>query len=113
MRLRGRAVSRSRGGCRLPGCRVALRARQPGNPNTARPRNRETPQPRKHGIPSPPRPFRQRMKRLALTVLALCLASASFAADEPEAKTNEKPAPPLGARADKMIKDALPKCSEP
>jgi hypothetical protein len=52
------------------------------------------------------------MKRLALTLLALCLASAAFAADEPE-KTNEKPAPPLGARADKLIKDALPKCVDP
>lgn len=51
------------------------------------------------------------MKRLAFTVLALCLATAAFA-DEPE-KTNEKPAPPLGARADKLIKEALPVCSEP
>src|SRR5436305_5884432 len=64
------------------------------------------------GIPPPPRPFRQRMKRLAVILLALCFASAAFAADEPE-KTNEKPAPPLGARADKLIKDALPHCSEP
>jgi protein-disulfide isomerase len=51
------------------------------------------------------------MKRLALPLLVLCLASAAFA-DEPE-KTNEKPAPPLGARADKLIKEALPTCSEP
>ncbi|HEV7429263.1 MAG TPA: thioredoxin domain-containing protein [Thermoanaerobaculia bacterium] len=50
------------------------------------------------------------MKRLALPLLVLCLASAAFA-DEPE-KTNEKPAPPLGARADKLIKEALPICSE-
>jgi protein-disulfide isomerase len=50
------------------------------------------------------------MKRLALPLLVLCLASAAFA-DEPE-KTNDKPAPPLGARADKMIKDALPNCAE-
>jgi hypothetical protein len=50
------------------------------------------------------------MKRLALPLLVLCLASAGFA-DEPE-KTNEKPAPPLGARADKLIKEALPACSE-
>jgi hypothetical protein len=50
------------------------------------------------------------MKRLALPLLVLCLASAAFA-DEPE-KTNEKPAPPLGARADKLIKEALPSCSE-
>jgi hypothetical protein len=50
------------------------------------------------------------MKRLALPLLVLCLASAAFA-DEPE-KTNEKPAPPLGARADKLIKEALPNCSE-
>ena len=51
------------------------------------------------------------MKRLALTLLALCLASAAFAADEPETP-KEKPAPPLGARADKLIKESLPKCSE-
>jgi thioredoxin family protein len=50
------------------------------------------------------------MKRLALPLLVLCLASAGFA-DEPE-KTTEKPAPPLGARADKLIKEALPTCSE-
>jgi hypothetical protein len=50
------------------------------------------------------------MKRLAFTLLVLCLASASFA-DEPE-KSNEKPAPPLGPRADKLIKDALPVCSD-
>jgi hypothetical protein len=50
------------------------------------------------------------MKRLALPLIVLCLASAAFA-DEPE-KTNEKPAPPLGARADKLIKEALPACSE-
>jgi hypothetical protein len=49
------------------------------------------------------------MKRLALPLLVLCLASAAFA-DEPE-KTNEKPGPPLGARADKLIKEALPVCS--
>src|ERR1043166_4226981 len=52
------------------------------------------------------------MKRLGVIVFALCLASAAFAADDPE-KTNEKPAPPLGARADKLIKEALPHCSEP
>src|SRR4051812_21501930 len=52
----------------------------------------------------------RRMKRLALPLLVLCLASAAFA-EEPE-KTNEKPAPPLGARADKLIKEALPTCSE-
>ena len=53
------------------------------------------------------------MKRLALPLLVLCLASAAFA-DEPEKtpeKANEKPAPPLGARADKLIKEALPVCS--
>jgi hypothetical protein len=50
------------------------------------------------------------MKRLALTALVLCLASVAFA-DDPE-KTNEKPAPPLGARADKLIKDALPNCAD-
>src|SRR5947209_19693487 len=66
---------------------------------------------RQSGIRSPSGPFRQRMKRLALAVLVLCLASAGFAADEPE-KTNEKPAPPLGARADKLIKEALPVCSQ-
>jgi len=51
------------------------------------------------------------MKRLAFAALVLCFASAAFA-DEPE-KTNEKPAPPLGTRADKLIKDALPICSDP
>ena len=50
------------------------------------------------------------MKRLAFAVLALFLAFGAFA-DEPE-KTAEKPAPALGARADKLIKDALPTCSE-
>jgi protein-disulfide isomerase len=50
------------------------------------------------------------MKRLALPLLVLCLASAGFA-DEPQ-KTTEKPAPPLGARADKLIKEGLPVCSE-
>jgi len=84
-----------------------------GNPATI---HRETAQPRDrvtaHGIPPPPRPFRQRMKRLAVILLALCFASAAFADDEPE-KTNEKPAPPLGARADKLIKESLPHCSEP
>src|ERR1043166_9450142 len=50
------------------------------------------------------------MKRIALTALVLCLASVAFA-DEPE-KTTEKPAPPLDARADKLIKEALPTCSE-
>jgi len=44
-------------------------------------------------------------------LLMFSLASATFA-DEPE-KSTEKPAPPLGARADKLIKDALPTCSEP
>jgi hypothetical protein len=50
------------------------------------------------------------MKRLALPLLVLSLASAGFA-DEPQ-KTTEKPAPPLGARADKLIKEGLPVCSE-
>ncbi|HEX3579900.1 MAG TPA: thioredoxin domain-containing protein [Thermoanaerobaculia bacterium] len=50
------------------------------------------------------------MKRFAVAALVLSLASAAFA-DEPE-KTNEKPAPPLGARPDKLIKEALPTCSE-
>jgi protein-disulfide isomerase len=50
------------------------------------------------------------MKRLAFPLLVLCLASAGFA-DEPQ-KTTEKPAPPLGARADKLIKEALPVCSQ-
>jgi hypothetical protein len=54
------------------------------------------------------------MKRLAFAVLVLSLTSATFAADEPEktAAPAEKPAPSLGARADKMIKDALPVCAE-
>lgn len=52
------------------------------------------------------------MKRFALPFLVLSLATAAFAADEP-AKPAEKPAPPLGARADKLIKDALPNCADP
>jgi Protein-disulfide isomerase len=50
------------------------------------------------------------MKRLAIALLVLSITSAAFAADEP-AKTAEKPAPPLGARADKLIKEALPVCA--
>lgn len=51
------------------------------------------------------------MKRLAFSLLALFIASAAFAADEP-AKPAEKPAPNLGPRADKLIKEALPVCSQ-
>ena len=53
------------------------------------------------------------MKRLALALLVLSLTSATFAAGEPEkpAAPAEKPAPNLGARADKLIKDALPVCA--
>ncbi|MEA2236984.1 MAG: hypothetical protein QOC81_1708 [Thermoanaerobaculia bacterium] len=54
------------------------------------------------------------MKRLAFALLVLSLTSATFAADEPE-KTKapaEKPAPSLGARADKLIKEAIPVCAE-
>jgi protein-disulfide isomerase len=50
------------------------------------------------------------MKRLGLPILVLTIAFAAFG-DEPE-KTTEKPAPPLGARAEKLIKDALPICSD-
>jgi hypothetical protein len=52
------------------------------------------------------------MKRLAFALLALFIASAALAADEP-AKPAEKPAPSLGARAEKLIKEALPVCSQP
>ncbi len=54
------------------------------------------------------------MKRLAFVLLALTLASATFAQDAPakEEKSTEKPAPPLGARADRLIRDAMPVCSE-
>jgi hypothetical protein len=51
------------------------------------------------------------MKRLAFALLVLFLTSATFADDEP-AKPAGKPAPTLGARADKLIKDALPICSD-
>ncbi len=51
------------------------------------------------------------MKRLVLALLVLSFASATFADDEPK-KSAEKAAPPLGARADKMIKEALPSCTE-
>ena len=49
------------------------------------------------------------MKRLPFALLVLSLTSALFAAEEP-AKPAGKPAPTLGARADKLIKDALPIC---
>jgi hypothetical protein len=52
------------------------------------------------------------MKRLAFVLLALFIASPALFADEP-AKPAEKPAPSLGARAEKLIKEALPVCSEP
>ena len=53
------------------------------------------------------------MKRLAFALLVMSLTSATFAADEPEkaAAPAEKPAPSLGARADKLIKDAIPVCA--
>jgi hypothetical protein len=47
------------------------------------------------------------MKRLAFVAIALLIASAAFA------ESAEKPAPPLGARADKLIKEALPVCYSP
>jgi hypothetical protein len=50
------------------------------------------------------------MKRLVFPLLALFIASAAVA-DEP-AKPAEKPAPSLGARAEKLIKEALPICSD-
>nr|MDP9361680.1 thioredoxin domain-containing protein [Acidobacteriota bacterium] len=54
------------------------------------------------------------MKRLAFALLALSVASATFATDEPAkpAAPAEKPAPLLGARTDKLIKEALPICSD-
>src|SRR5258706_576095 len=52
------------------------------------------------------------MKRLAFALLALFIASTALAADEPT-KPAEKPAPSLGARAEKLIKEALPVCSQP
>jgi protein-disulfide isomerase len=54
------------------------------------------------------------MKRLAFVVLALSIASVTLAQDEPAkaGKSTEKPAPPLGPRADRLIKDALPNCAE-
>jgi protein-disulfide isomerase len=64
----------------------------------------------RHGIPFPPRPLRGDMKRLGLPILVLSIAFAAFG-EEPE-KTTEKPAPALGARADKLIKDALPNCAD-
>ena len=51
------------------------------------------------------------MKRLAFALLVLSITSATFAADEPS-QPADKPAPALGARADKMIKDALPICAD-
>jgi Thioredoxin len=51
------------------------------------------------------------MKRLAFALFALFIASAAIAADEPTTSA-EKPAPSLGARAEKLIKEALPVCSE-
>ena len=50
------------------------------------------------------------MRRLAFPFFAFFIASAVLA-DEP-AKPAEKPAPTLGPRAEKLIKDALPVCSE-
>lgn len=54
------------------------------------------------------------MKRLAFALLVLSVTSATFAADEPAkpAASTEKPAPTLGARAEKLIKEALPICSD-
>jgi len=51
------------------------------------------------------------MKRLAFALSALLFVSAAVAADE-STTSAEKPAPHLGARADKLIKDALPICSD-
>src|SRR5258708_24824568 len=51
------------------------------------------------------------MKRLAFALFALFIASAAVA-DEPT-KPAEKPAPSLGPRAEKLIKEALPICSQP
>ncbi|HSY48293.1 MAG TPA: thioredoxin domain-containing protein [Thermoanaerobaculia bacterium] len=51
------------------------------------------------------------MNRLATALFALFIVSAAIAADEPTAPA-EKPAPQLGARAEKLIKEALPICSE-
>lgn len=51
------------------------------------------------------------MKQLAFVLLALFIVSAAIAADEP-ATPAEKPGPALGARADKLIKDALPVCAD-
>ena len=51
------------------------------------------------------------MKRLAFALLVLSFTSSTFAADGP-AKPAEKPAPSLGPRAEKLIKEALPVCSD-
>src|SRR5258708_4695905 len=64
-----------------------------------------------HGITPRPPPFADCMKRLAFALFALFIASAAIA-DEP-AKPAEKPAPSLGPRAEKLIKEALPICSQP
>jgi protein-disulfide isomerase len=52
-------------------------------------------------------PLHHIVKKIVLTVLAAALA-VSVLADEKEA-----PAPPLGDRAEKLIKDGLPICAEP
>ena len=51
------------------------------------------------------------MKRLAFALLVLSLTSATLAVDDPP-KPAEKPAPSLGARADKLIKESLPICAD-
>jgi protein-disulfide isomerase len=55
-------------------------------------------------MPGAEAPFRLSVKKLVLSVVAMAMAVAVFAEDAP---------PALGDRAEKLIKDGLPICSEP